>query len=128
MHLPRKLTADPKVLGDPRLKVMPHPADLHVHQILLNELLTQWHDRLGASGNVFSSGIPAVRWYASRQAVEVTGPFDLLNEPDIERDEPETLSFGYQRLIWMSRKATRPHQIRAYSGRLANASARSWRA
>lgn len=96
VHLPRKLTADPKVLGDPRLKVMPHPADLHVQQILLNELLTQRHDRLSASGNVFSSGIPAVRWYASRQAVEVTGPFDLLNEPDIERDEPETLSFGYQ--------------------------------
>jgi hypothetical protein len=96
VHLPRKLTADPKVLGDPRLKVMPHPADLHVQQILLNELLTQRHDRLSASGNVFSSGIPAVRWYSSRQAVEVTGPFDLLNEPDIERGEPETLSFGYQ--------------------------------
>ncbi len=96
VHLPRKLTADPKVLGDPRLKVMPHPADLHVQQILLNELLTQRHDRLSASGNVFSSGIPAVRWYASRQTVEVTGPFDLLNEPDIERGEPETLSFGYQ--------------------------------
>ena len=96
VHLPRKLTADPKVLRDPRLKVMPHPADLHVQQILLNELLTQRHDRLSASGNVFSSGIPAVRWYASRQVVEVTGPLDLLNEPDIERNEPETLSFGYQ--------------------------------
>ena len=96
VHLPRKFTADPKVLGDPRLKVMPHPADLHVQQLLLNELLTQRHDRLGASGAVFSDGIPAVRWYASRQAVEVTGPFDLLNKPDIERDEPETLSFGYQ--------------------------------
>ncbi|PWB19665.1 CHC2 zinc finger domain-containing protein [Comamonas sp. JNW] len=96
VHLPRKLTADPKVLADPRLKVMPHPADLHVQQILLNELLTQRHDRLSASGNAFSSSIPAVRWYASRQAVEVTGPFHLLNEPDIERGEPETLSFGYQ--------------------------------
>lgn len=96
VHLPRKFTADPKVMGDPRLKVMPHPADLHVQQLLLNELLTQRHDRLGASGAVFSDGIPAVRWYASRQAVEVTGPFDLLSEPDIERDEPETLSFGYQ--------------------------------
>lgn len=96
VHLPRKLTADPKVLGDPRLKVMPHPADLHAQQILLNELLTQRHDRLGASGAVFSDDIPAVRWYASQQVVEVTGPFDLLNEPDIERSEPETLSFGYQ--------------------------------
>lgn len=96
VHLPRKFTADPKVVGDPRLKVMPHPADLHVQQILLNELLTLRHDRLGASGAVFSDGIPAVRWYASRQAVEVTGPFESLNEPDIERAEPETLSFGYQ--------------------------------
>lgn len=96
VHLPRKLTADQKVLGDPRRKVMPHPADLHVQQILLNELLTQRHDRLSASGQVFSGRIPAVRWYASRQEVEVTGRFPALNEPDIEKDEPRTLSFGYQ--------------------------------
>lgn len=96
VNLPRKLKADSKVLEDPRLKVMPHPADLHVQQILLNELLTQRHDRLSVSGGAFSGGIPAVRWYGSRQKVEVTGPFELLNEPDLERGEPETLSFGYQ--------------------------------
>lgn len=96
VHLPRKLTADSKVLDDPRRKVMPHPADLHVQQILLNELLTQRHDRLSASGHVFSEDIPAVRWYASRQEVVVTGPFPALNEPNFEWGEPETLSFGYQ--------------------------------
>ena len=96
VHLPRKLTADQKVLDDPRRKVMPHPADLHVQQILLNELLTQRHDRLSASGQVFSAGIPAVRWYASRHEVEVTGRFRALNEPNIEWNEPKTLSFGYQ--------------------------------
>lgn len=96
VHLPRKLTADQKVLDDPRRKVMPHPADLHVQQVLLNELLTQRHDRLSASGQIFSARIPAVRWYASRQEVEVTGRFPALNEPRIEWNEPKTLSFGYQ--------------------------------
>lgn len=94
--LPRKLTAETKVLDDPRRKVMPHPADLQLHQLLLNELLTQRHDRLSASGQTFSASIPAVRWYGSRHAVEVTGPFAELNEPRIEEGEPETLSFGYQ--------------------------------
>jgi hypothetical protein len=45
VHLPRKLTGDKDVLDDPRLKVMPHPADLHAQQLLLNELLTERHDR-----------------------------------------------------------------------------------
>ncbi|MGH6646774.1 CHC2 zinc finger domain-containing protein [Aquabacterium sp.] len=96
VHLPRKLTADTKVLDDPRRKVMPHPADLQLQQLLLNELLTQRHDRLNASGQTFSASIPAVRWYASRNTVEVTGPYVELNEPRIEEGEPETLSFGYQ--------------------------------
>ena len=96
VHLPRKLTADKNVLDDPRLKVMPHPADLHAQQVLLNELLTERHDRLSAGGQTFSAGIPAVRWYASRQEVVVTGIYEELNEPDLEWDEPKTLSFGYQ--------------------------------
>lgn len=96
VHLPRKLTADKKVLDDPRRKVMPHPADLHAQQVVLNELLTQRHDRLSASGQTFSSCIPAVRWYASRQEVVVTGPYNELNEPNLDWDEPKTLSFGYQ--------------------------------
>lgn len=94
VHLPRKLTAEAKVLDDPRRKVMPHPADLHLQQLLLNELLTQRHDRLIADGQTFSASIPAVRWYASRREMVVTGPFAALNDPEL--DEPDTLSFGYQ--------------------------------
>lgn len=96
VHLPRKLTADPKVLDDPRRKVMPHPADLLVQQMVLNELLSQRHDRPSATGLAFSDGIPAVRWYASRREVLVTGLSAPLNEFDHELDLPKTLSFGYQ--------------------------------
>ncbi|MCK6376542.1 MAG: CHC2 zinc finger domain-containing protein, partial [Zoogloea sp.] len=96
VHLPRKLTANKEVLDDPRRKVMPHPADLHAQQLFLNELLTLRHDRLSASGKAFSACIPAVRWYSSRQEVEVTGIYEDLNEPELERGEPKTLSFGYQ--------------------------------
>jgi len=42
---------------------MPHPADLLVQQVVLNELLSQRHDRPSASGRIFSDSIPAVRWY-----------------------------------------------------------------
>lgn len=96
VHLPRKLTADPKVLDDPRLKVMPHPADLLVQQIVLNELLSHRHDRPSAAGQAFSDSIPAVRWYASRREALVTGISAPLNEFDDELDLPKTLSFGYQ--------------------------------
>lgn len=96
VQLPRKLTADPKVLDDPRRKVMPHPADLLVQQILLNELLSQRHDRPSAAGQAFSDSIPAVRWYASRREVVVTGLSAQLNELDDDLDLPKTLSFGYQ--------------------------------
>ncbi len=96
VHLPRKLTADPTVLDDPRRKVMPHPADLLVQQMVLNELLSHRHDRPSAAGQVFSDSIPAVRWYASRREVLVTGLHAPLNELDEELDLPKTLSFGYQ--------------------------------
>jgi DNA primase catalytic core len=96
VHLPRKLTADPKVLDDPRRKVMPHPADLLVQQMVLNELLSQRHDRPTAAGQTFSDDIPAVRWYASRREVLVTGLSVPLNDFDDELDLPKTLSFGYQ--------------------------------
>lgn len=96
VNLPRKLSSDEKVLSDPRLKVMPHPADLHVQQIFLNELLTERHDRLSADGLTFSASIPAVRWYSSQDKVVVTGPYPALNEPDLRAGEPATLSFGYQ--------------------------------
>ncbi len=93
VHLPRKLSADAKVLDDPRLKVMPHPADLHLQQVLLNELLTQRHDQLTAAGKMFSEYVPAVRWYSAQQRVEVTGYEDEL--VGLEGEVP-TLSFGYQ--------------------------------
>lgn len=96
VHLPRKLTADPNVLDDPRRKVMPHPADLLVQQMVLNELLSQRHDRPSAGGQAFSDSIPAVRWYASRREVQVTGLGAPLNEIDDELGLPNTLSFGYQ--------------------------------
>lgn len=96
VHLPRKLTADPKVLDDPRRKVMPHPTDLHVQQMVLNELLSQRHDRPSATGQTFSDDIPAVRWFASRREVQVTGSNTPLNELDDELDLPKSLSFGYQ--------------------------------
>ncbi|MBL8352187.1 MAG: toprim domain-containing protein [Burkholderiaceae bacterium] len=96
VHLPRKLTSDSKVLNDPRRKVMPHPADLQVQQIVLNELLSQRHDRPSAAGQAFSDRIPAVRWYASRREVLVTGLSAPFNELDDELDLPKTLSFGYQ--------------------------------
>ncbi|MBN8503087.1 MAG: toprim domain-containing protein [Burkholderiales bacterium] len=96
VQLPRKLTADPKVLDDPRRKVMPHPADLLVQQIVLNELLSQRHDRPSAAGRTFSEAIPAVRWYASRREVVVTGLSEPLNELDEELGLPKALSFGYQ--------------------------------
>jgi len=96
VNLPRKLSSEESALNDPRLKVMPHPADLHVQQIFLNELLTERHDRISAGGRTFSSSIPAVRWYSSRDEVIVTGPFSALNEPDRQAGEPATLSFGYQ--------------------------------
>lgn len=96
VHLPRNISAEKKALDDPRRKVMPHPADLHAQQLFLNEILSERHDRLSAGGQAFSSCIPAVRWYASRQEVVVTGGYQALNEPDTEWDEPKTLSFGYQ--------------------------------
>lgn len=96
VNLPRKITADISALADPRLKVMPHPADLHAQQVLLNELLSERHDRLSSTGQVFSGLIPAVRWYGSRQEVRVTGPYPELNTCDPEWNEPSTLSFGYQ--------------------------------
>lgn len=93
VYLPRKLTAKSSELDDPRCKVMPHPADLHLQQVLLNELLTQRHDLLSAEGKTFSEWIPAVRWFSGSRKVEVTGQDDEL--VGLDGEEP-TLSFGYQ--------------------------------
>ncbi len=102
VHLPRKLSGDDKVLGDPRRKVMPHAADLHLQQFLMNELLTERHDFSHEGPRSFSDCIPAVRWFATERDVRVTG---YVGEgelspalPDDERyaHDERVLSFAYQ--------------------------------
>lgn len=102
VHLPRKLSSDEKMLADPRRKVMPHPADLHLQQFLMNELLTERHDFAHDGPRTFSDCIPAVRWYQTEREVRVTG-YVGAREPDqaISDDErgpydEATLSFAYQ--------------------------------
>lgn len=90
VHLPRKLSANPKDLADPRLKVMPHPADLIFQQYLLNELLTERHDLVSMGGRSFSECVPAVRYYKSLGRTVVTGPEQEAG------DERPVLSFAYQ--------------------------------
>lgn len=102
VHLPRKLSGDEKMLGDPRRKVMPHPADLHLQQFLMNELLTERHDFAHEGPRAFSDCIPAVRWYGTEKEVRVTGYFSADEfDPAIDDDErgphdEATLSFAYQ--------------------------------
>ncbi|MFM0557587.1 CHC2 zinc finger domain-containing protein [Paraburkholderia sediminicola] len=102
VHLPRKLSGDEKMLGDPRRKVMPHPADLHLQQFLMNELLTERHDFAHEGPRAFSDCIPAVRWYGTEKEVRVTGYFSAREfDPAIDEDERSphdeaTLSFAYQ--------------------------------
>jgi DNA primase catalytic core len=102
VYLPRKLSSDEKMLADPRRKVMPHPADLHLQQFLMNELLTERHDFAHEGPRTFSDCIPAVRWYATEGEVRVTGYVDSHeSDPAIRDDErgpydEATLSFAYQ--------------------------------
>jgi DNA primase catalytic core len=102
VHLPRKLSSDEKMLADPRRKVMPHPADLHLQQFLLNELLTERHDFAHEGPRTFSDCIPAVRWYKTEGEVRVTGYVGTREaDPSISDDErgpydEATLSFAYQ--------------------------------
>ncbi|MEB2513422.1 CHC2 zinc finger domain-containing protein [Burkholderia multivorans] len=102
VHLPRKLSGDEKMLGDPRRKVMPHPADLHLQQFLMNELLTERRDFAHEGPRAFSDCIPAVRWYGTEKEVRVTGYFSPREfDPSIDEDErgphdEATLSFAYQ--------------------------------
>ncbi|AJX01083.1 CHC2 zinc finger family protein [Burkholderia gladioli] len=102
VHLPRKLSGDDKVLGDPRCKVMPHPADLHLQQFLMNELLTERHDFSHEGPRSFSDCIPAVRWFASEGEVRLTGYVGERELSPALRDdergpyEEPVLSFAYQ--------------------------------
>ncbi|CAB3677921.1 CHC2 zinc finger domain-containing protein [Paraburkholderia rhynchosiae] len=102
VHLPRKLSSDETMLGDPRRKVMPHPADLHLQQFLMNELLTERHDFAHEGPRAFSDCIPAVRWYGTEKEIRVTGYFSAREfDPAIDEDgrgphDEATLSFAYQ--------------------------------
>ncbi|MDB0511451.1 toprim domain-containing protein, partial [Ralstonia solanacearum] len=100
VHLPRKLSSDEKMLAEPRRKVMPHPADLHLQQFLMNELLTERHDFTHEGSRTFSDCIPAVRWYGTNAEVRVTGYIGGAElDPAIRDDErgpydEATLSFA----------------------------------
>ncbi|NPT47179.1 toprim domain-containing protein [Paraburkholderia sp. 1N] len=102
VHLPRKLSGDDKMLADPRRKVMPHPADLHLQQFLMNELLTERHDFSHDGPRTFSDCIPAVRWYETEGEIRVTGYASTPDAnpaiPDDQRGphDEATLSFAYQ--------------------------------
>ncbi|SDD41074.1 CHC2 zinc finger domain-containing protein [Paraburkholderia lycopersici] len=102
VHLPRKLSGDANMLADPRRKVMPHPADLHLQQFLINELLTERHDFAHEGPRTFSDCIPAVRWYETEDEIRVTGYVGAHDSDSAIRDDERgrydevTLSFAYQ--------------------------------
>lgn len=88
--VPRSFGAD-----EPRLKVMPQPEDLIVHQYLLNELLTERWDASALGTTSFSHCIPAVRYYREEKRTVTTGlsiPSNNSNSVILDR----TLSFAYQ--------------------------------
>lgn len=88
--VPRSFGAD-----EPRLKVMPQPEDLIVHQYLLNELLTERWDSSALGVTCFSHCIPAVRYYREERRTVTTG----LSDPSSDLKPiilDRTLSFAYQ--------------------------------
>ena len=89
--VPRSFGSD-----EPRLKVMPQPEDLIVHQYVLNELLTERWDASALGGTNFSHCIPAVRYYREERKTVTTGLSDVSNDlkPLVLSDH--TLSFAYQ--------------------------------
>ncbi|WP_298159413.1 CHC2 zinc finger domain-containing protein [Ferrovum sp.] len=95
IHLPRKFSTAPKDLADPRRKAMPHPSDLVLQQVLMNELLTERHDFVHGNGETFSDLIPAVRYYRAERRIRVTGSGWSTQEQATDIAEP-TLSFAYQ--------------------------------
>lgn len=95
IHLPRKFSTSAENLADPRRKVMPHPIDLMMQQVLINELLTERNDFSHGNGETFSDLIPAVRYYRTERRTRVTGIGWANLEHTATVDEP-TLSFAYQ--------------------------------
>ena len=81
---------------EPRLKVMPRPEDLIVHQYLLNDLLTERWDSDSIGIAQFSQCIPAVRFYREDRKTITTGLVEKSSTPDGMVREGMTLSFAYQ--------------------------------
>ena len=82
--------------SEPRLKVMPQPEDLIVHQYILNELLTERWDASALKGVNFSHCIPAVRYYREERKTITTGLSDLSGELNSLVLSDKVLSFAYQ--------------------------------
>ncbi len=81
---------------EPRLKVMPRPEDLIVHQYLLNDLLTERWDSESIGIAQFSQCIPAVRFYREERRTITTGLFEKSSNSEGIVREGMTLSFAYQ--------------------------------
>jgi DNA primase catalytic core len=102
VHLPRKLSSDEKVLADPRRKVMPHAADLHLQQFLMNELLTERRDFSHEGPLSFSDCIPSIRWFPTEGEARCTGyieegePSPTPSNNDLSQHDEPILSFAYQ--------------------------------
>lgn len=88
----------PRAFGskEPRLKVMPQPEDLIVHQYILNELLTERWDSSSLGVVNFSHCIPAVRFYREERKTITTGLSDLSSGSSSIVLTDKTLSFAYQ--------------------------------
>lgn len=82
--------------AEPRLKVMPRPEDLIVHQYLLNDLLTERWDSESIGVAQFSQCIPAVRFYREDRKTITTGLLGKSLKPDGTVLDSMTLSFAYQ--------------------------------
>jgi DNA primase catalytic core len=81
---------------EPRLKVMPRPEDLIVHQYLLNDLLTERWDSDSIGIAQFSQCIPAVRFYREDRKTITTGLVEKSSTSEGMVREGMTLSFAYQ--------------------------------
>ena len=81
---------------EPRLKVMPRPEDLIIHQYLLNDLLTERWDSESIGGAQFSQCIPAVRFYREERKTITTGFSEKSSTLEGMVRDGMTLSFAYQ--------------------------------
>lgn len=82
--------------AEPRLKVMPRPEDLIVHQYLMNDLLTERWDLESIGTAQFSQYIPAVRFYREDKKTITTGLLERAQGFEGIVREGSPLSFAYQ--------------------------------